>query len=73
MPNRKYGAFNTKMTNTIKEGRMPEPAVDPAACHEGSCTGRSSRKWSQYETQTLRKDQEILAFLPLPERFMVPD
>ena len=29
MPNRKYGAFNTKMTNTIEEGRMPEPAVEP--------------------------------------------
>jgi|GEM_PF-5303063 len=30
MPNRKYGAFNTKMTNTIKEGRTAEPAVEPA-------------------------------------------
>lgn len=29
MPNRKYGAFNTKMTNTIKEGRMAKPSVEP--------------------------------------------
>ena len=30
MPNRKYGVFNTKMTNTIKEGHTAEPAVEPA-------------------------------------------
>ena len=29
MPNRKYGVFNIKMTNTIKEDRLAEPAVDP--------------------------------------------
>jgi hypothetical protein len=30
MPNRKYGVFNTKMTNTVKEGWTAEPAVERA-------------------------------------------
>jgi hypothetical protein len=64
MPNRKYGVFNTKMTNTIKEGRTVEPAVDPAGVR---CRHQQRSALEKLEqgcwTQTLRKTQEILAYL----------
>lgn len=68
MPNRKYGVFNTKMTNTIKEGRAAEPEVEPAAV-SGRQLYRSVLVKMELgcETQTLRKSQEILAVLRIPE------
>jgi hypothetical protein len=66
MPNRKYGVFNIKMTNTIKEGRAAEPAVDPAGVPCGQLHRSALEKLEQgCETQTLRKVQEILVFLPV--------
>ncbi|MFN7089441.1 MAG: hypothetical protein ACK4P4_02670 [Allorhizobium sp.] len=67
MPNRKYGAFNTKMTNTIKEGRTAEPAVDPAGVRCRQLQRSALEKLELgCETQTLRKAQEILADLRIP-------
>lgn len=67
MPNRKYGAFNMKMTNTIKEGRTVEPAADPAGvrCRQ---LHRSALEKLELgcETQTLRKPQEVLADSRIP-------
>jgi hypothetical protein len=66
MPNRKYGAFNTKMTNTIKEGRMIYPEVVPAGVPCGQLHRSALEKMEpSCEAQTLRKDQEILVFLPI--------
>ena len=67
MPNRKYGAFNTKMTNTIKEGGAAEPAVDPAGVRCRQLQRSALEKLELgCETKTLRKAQEILAVLQLP-------
>jgi hypothetical protein len=64
MPNRKYGVFNTKMTNTMKEGCRTLPVVDPAGV-PGWQLHRSVFEKMELgcETQTLRKVQEILAVL----------
>jgi hypothetical protein len=68
MPNRKYGVFNIKMTNTIKEGRTAEPAVEPASvsCRQLQRSALEKLELS-CETQTLRKAQEILADLGIPD------
>lgn len=67
MPNRKYGVFNIKMTNTIKEGRAAEPAVDPAGVPCGQLHGSALEKLELgCETQALRKAQEKLAVLRIP-------
>jgi hypothetical protein len=66
MPNRKYGVFNTKMTNTIKEGQAAEPTVEPAGVPCGQPHRSALEKMEpSCETQTLRKDQEMLVFLPV--------
>ncbi len=68
MPNRKYGAFNTKMTNTIKEGCIAEPLVEPADVpNEQLYRSVLVKMELGCETQTLRKSQEILAVLRIPE------
>ena len=62
-----YGVFNTKMTNTLKEGWVSEPAVDladvPSWQRHASVLGKVEPK---SETQTLRKSQQTLAILRIP-------
>jgi hypothetical protein len=68
MPNRKYGAFNTKMTNTIKEGRTAEPLVEQADVPNEQLHPSVLVKMELgCETQTLRKSQQILAVLRILE------
>ncbi|OHC53463.1 MAG: hypothetical protein CFE34_13545 [Rhodobacteraceae bacterium PARR1] len=67
MPNRKYGVFNIKMTNTIKEGCMIYPELAPAGVPCGQLHRSALEKMEpSCETQTLRKAQEILAYLRIP-------
>ena len=64
MPNRKYGAFNIKMTNTTKEEGRIEPVVD--WMYVRSPPSRPSLFGSvepKCETQTLINTQQTLASL----------
>ena len=65
MPNRKYGAFNTKMTNTIKEGRqrrrMKDRMLGQGQQSEPSPVGKME---PESERAKLKKAQEILRFSP---------
>jgi hypothetical protein len=66
MPNRKYGAFNTKMTNTIKEGcerrRMQGWMTGYGQQSNPSEVGGME---PECERAKLRKVQEILRFSPV--------
>jgi hypothetical protein len=67
MPNRKYGAFNIKMTNTIKEGRKIYPEVVPAGVPCGQLHRSALEKMEpSCEMQTLRKGLETLTVLKVP-------
>ncbi len=67
MPNRKYGVFNTKMTNTIKEGRVRRWRRGLAR-GQGQQSGPSpvGKMEPECERAKLKKAQEISSGRPSP-------